>query len=281
MRRRALLLGALALAVASFLLANQAPGQRRFDLGVWDRAFLADVNQVYPPATMSGPVRHPDMSVEVTEFVGRLTRRRAEIHLPYHALRTPVELDIRCHRFGLGGTVLIEVNGRFRDEAEFSDRSYPWAGVRLTVPQEFAQLGPLRIVFEVIGGQPPGVNLPRDFGIGIDRIDVQALSKDAWFLPAPSQLGWFVLSLGVVAGLCRQARLGSVPFAIVVAASGILLSVCAAWFPVWTAALLPYAWCPFPLLAYVLWIHRLAQHHPLSQPGGDPVVAENARQPGR
>ena len=40
-----------------------------------DLDFFLDRSQIYPPLRMNGPVLHPDASVEVSDFYGRLTGR--------------------------------------------------------------------------------------------------------------------------------------------------------------------------------------------------------------
>ena len=80
--------------------------------------------QVYDRVRMQGPTRLPDGSVEVIEFYGRLTAREVGFRLPYHGVASPLRLRLRCHRFGLEGTVHLRVNGEPLDSFVFTDRSY-------------------------------------------------------------------------------------------------------------------------------------------------------------
>ncbi len=269
-RRGAATVGAFVVSGLAFVLATQFPNTLRFDIGSWDRAWLVDSAQFYPSKTMTGPWRHEDGSVEVIEFRARQTRRQATLALPYHALDTPLELNIRCHRFGLRGAAIITVGESFRDEAEFSDRSYPWAGVRLTIPEETAAEGPLRVGFEIVGGDPPPGFMPDDMGLGIDWIEVRPLSEDAWFLPAARE--WLSLFLVLLLGAAVAVQMGLGPLAqgAMVLTLGCAVALLAAVYPVMTLGLLPYAWLAFPLIMYVVWIARLAAQHPL--PGRPPEV---------
>jgi hypothetical protein len=84
----------LVLSGPAFFLAVQANPSQHFGIGRWDRAWLCD-EEDFPPSRMEGPFRHPDGTVEVKDFVAGLTKKRASLTLPYHALRSPVEIRVR------------------------------------------------------------------------------------------------------------------------------------------------------------------------------------------
>lgn len=90
---------------------------------------------------MSGPIRRPDNTVDVITSMGRLTRRKATFELPYQELDSPLQIRIRCHRFGREGTVSLIVNGDAVKDFVFTERSYPWGGIKTVIPQEVAEKG--------------------------------------------------------------------------------------------------------------------------------------------
>jgi len=72
----------------------------------------APASQMLKPKGLWSPVGHPSPGASSTRFQNaRLTKKRASLKLPYPALRSPVEIRVRCHRFGLEGTVSLSVNG--------------------------------------------------------------------------------------------------------------------------------------------------------------------------
>ncbi len=182
--------------------AHQAQPSRRFDVGEDDEQFLGSKDQFYPPNQMSGPIRRPDKTVEVITFMGRLTRGRATFELPYRALGSPLQIRIRCHRFGLEGTVSLVVNGEAVSDFVFTDRSYPWGGIETVIPQEVAEKGgQLRIEVVTSGGLHPPSHLPDDLGLGVDWIEIEPMSRGVRLIPASMQwvtayglmlLGWFI-----------------------------------------------------------------------------------------
>jgi len=149
-----------------------------------DRDYLVDDALFHSPGVrMDGPIRHPDNSVEVIEFYGRLSRKESGILLPYHAKRSPLHLRIRSHRFGLQGTVKLTVNGEEIDDFVFGPTSYPWGGLRAVLPQAVAERGPLRIGLQTSGGVPSPEHLPEDIGLGIDWIEVEPMSQGVRVMP--------------------------------------------------------------------------------------------------
>lgn len=136
------------LALPLYFLSSQSRRPLRFEIGSMDCDYLDEKEQFYSRGRMEGPIRRPDNTVEVIEFYARLTKRRATFKLPYHAFRSPVRIRIRCHRFGLDGTVALIVNGEHLQDFVFTERSYPWGGVQAIIPQEVAQRGALTIELE-------------------------------------------------------------------------------------------------------------------------------------
>lgn len=255
-RRRSLWAAGLFTCTAVYFLAYQAHPSLRFGIGRWDAPWLADERDFYPPVRMEGPLRHPDGSVEVKDFVGRLTKRSAAIQIPYHALRSPLRLRLRCHRFGLEGTVGLAVNGEPLGEYVFAESSYPWGGIETIVPQEVAEKGPLRIELRTTGGRTPPAHLPADLGVGLDWIEVAPMSRGAVLLPTAPQ--WLGLGLLIVAGGVFAwflglrglpgVLLGLVPALGLVAATAVLPSI--------AGRLLPWGWLALPVA--MLWI-RIAE----------------------
>ena len=94
-----------------YIAALQTSETVRFEFGSMDWDFLGNPEAFEKRNRMDGPIRYPDGSVEVIQFYGRIALDNAEIRLPYHARRSPLRLRIRCHRFGLGGSVELTVNG--------------------------------------------------------------------------------------------------------------------------------------------------------------------------
>ena len=247
--RRAVAAFILSLLAAAplYFAAHQGKKSLRFELGSMDRDYLADQEQFYPSGAMSGPIRHPDTRVEVIDFYGRLTRREATFSLPYHSLRSPLRLRIRCHRFGLRGTVVLTVNEQSIDEFVFTETSYPWGGIRAVIPQGVAEQGPLVVGLATIGGDPPPRHLPEDAGVGVDWIEVEPLSKAAMLLPGSSQ--WVSLVAFLLFGFAFCIVSGASFRASLLTFWGLLLVVCAAtlFFPLQTSTALARLWIVFPL----------------------------------
>jgi hypothetical protein len=248
----------LALSAAAFFLAHQANPSQHFGIGRWDRPFLADENDFYPPSRMEGPIRHADGSVEVKDFVGRLTKKRARFTLPYHALGSPVGVVVRCHRFGLEGTVSLVVNGERIDEFPFVKTSYPWGGIEAVVPQAVAERGPLRIDLMTEGGENPPAHLPQDLGVGVDFVEVKPLEGRALLLPTAGQwLGLFLLLLSGYA-FFRFLGWGSRASAFGVLALAASSAAATVFFPTLVSRSLLLAWLAFPACILLLRAAELA-----------------------
>lgn len=173
--RRSLALALAALLTgAAHLGLHQLDRQARFEIGeADDRHYLAEADSFRAPAPMQGPIRRPSGEVEVADFQARLTERRARLRLPYHLVGAPLRLNVRCHRFGLGGHVVLTVNGVELGRHSF-ESAYPWAGLQAVVPAEVASRGPLALDLAVSGGDTAPDHLPADLGLGIDWIEVTA-----------------------------------------------------------------------------------------------------------
>lgn len=242
----------LVLSGAAFFLAFQANPSQRFGIGRWDRPFLAVEEDFYPPSRMEGPIRHADGSVEVKDFVGRLTKRRARLTLPYHALGSPVEVVVRCHRFGLEGKVALTVNGEPIDEFVFVKTSYPWGGIKAVVPRAVAEREPLRIDLVTEGGENPPAHLPQDLGVGLDFVEVKPLEAGALLLPTAGHwVGWFLFLLSGYA-FFRFLGCGSRAGAWGVLALAVSLPAATVFFPTLVSRSLSIAWLAFPACLLLL-----------------------------
>jgi len=242
------LLVVLALVAAPlYYTAYQAQKTRRFEIGSMDRDFLADARLFHVPGAMSGPIRRSDKSVEVLDFYGRLTRREARLSLPYLALRSPLHLFIRCHRFGLGGVVTVVANGHVLGDFTFSKSSYPWAGIDTTVPQAAAEKGPLQLELLTTGGDPPPSHLAQDLGVGLDVIEVEPMSKAARLIPSLSQFGALFAFMAFGFGFLWLT--GFSPYVCSAIVFALLIGVCGlTWlFPVEASIALSRLWIAFPL----------------------------------
>ena len=236
----------LVLSGPAFFLAVQANPSQHFGIGRWDRPWLADEEDFYPPSRMEGPFRHPDGAVEVKDFVGRLTKKHARLQLPYHAVRSPVEIRVRCHRFGLEGTVSLVVNGEPIDDFVFVKSSYPWGGIKAVIPQAIAERGPLSIDLVTEDGEAPPSHLPSDLGVGLDFVEVTPLSEGVVLLPSARQwIGWFLFLLS---GYLFFRFLEFGPRARVVAVLALAVSLTAAtvFFPEIVSRAVTVAWLAFP-----------------------------------
>jgi hypothetical protein len=259
------------LSIPAYFYAVQANRALHFAIGRLDGAFLADRESFYPAARMEGPERAGDGSVAVHEFTGRLTKADAEFRLPYHALRSPVRIDVRCHRFGLEGTVSLEVNGEHVEDFPFGARSYPWGGIRAVIPQDVAEKGPLEITLRTRGGATPPSHLPGDLGLGVDWIELTPLSEGAVLQPTRGQWTGLVLLLAlapVFVRFLRGSALASILAAPLVALATILSTLL---YPVLSAQALGLAWLIVPGTALLL---RAAE---LFDRGGTAAETERAR----
>ena len=248
----------LVLSAPAYFLAVQANPSQRFGIGRWDRAWLAGEDGFYPPSRMEGPFRNPDGTVEVKEFVGRLTKKRARLELPYHALRSPVEIRLRCHRFALEGTVSLSVNGAPIDDFAFAESSYPWGGVEAVIPQAIAERGPLSIELVTEGGKAPPSHLPGDLGVGLDFVELRPLSEGALLIPTARQwVGWFLFLLSGFVFL-RFLRWGPRATAGGVLTLAVILTAMTAVIPTIAARAITVGWLVFPACMLLLWSAELA-----------------------
>ena len=243
------LLAAAALIAGALLypVAFQVTDTVRFDLGSMDWDYLMNEERVHNRVRMQGPTRLPDGRVEVIEFYGRLTAREVRFRLPYHGVASPLRLRLRCHRFGLEGTVHLRVNGEPLDSFVFTDRSYPWGGVQVVVPQDVAERGPLTIEIETEGGKPSPSHLPEALGIGIDWIEVEPLSRGVE-LRVPWTTVALALLFPLAGALFTRSTGASLPLAVLVlAALLVLVLVVTTLTPFTTAMALRRLWVVFPL----------------------------------
>ncbi len=210
---------------------------------------------------MTGPLRHSDNSVEIEEFLGRLTKKEAGFQIPYHALRTPLEFYLRCHRFGLQGTVTLTVNDRHLGDFVFTKQSYPWGGIRAVIPQEVAETGPLRIEVLVRGEDIPPSHIPADVGLGVDFLELTPMSRGVILLPTAGQ--WSRLFLLFLLGFffLRFLDTGALATAADLLALAAFVSTMVVVYPVMTSKILVFAWLFFPLGMLLLWISELADKH--------------------
>jgi len=228
--------------------AYQARKPRRFDIGAHDEHLLGNPETFSTPGAMSGPFRHEDGSVEVIRFQGRLSGRTASIQLPFHARSSPLRLWIRCHRFGLGGTVRMRVNGVHIDDFVFAESSYPWAGIRAIVPQRVAERGALEIDLVTTGGRAPPSHLPPELGLGIDFIDVEPMSEGASLFPTGYEWAVSYLFLVVGAMSLRLAGFTDRLLGVFVGALIVGIALFAALRPVELPTFLSTWWLLFPVL---------------------------------
>ena len=243
------LLTAAALIAGALLypVAFQATDTVRFDLGSMDWDYLVNEEQVHDRVHMQGPTRLPDGSVEVIEFYGRLTAREVGFRLPYHGVASPLRLRLRCHRFGLEGTVHLRVNGEPLDSFVFTDRSYPWGGVQVVVPQNIAERGPLTIELKTEGGKPSPSHLPEALGIGIDWIEVEPLSRGVE-LRVPWSAVALALLFPLAGALFARSTGASLPLAVLVlAVLLVFVLVVTTLAPFATTMALRRLWVVFPL----------------------------------
>lgn len=248
----------LVLSGPALFLAVQANPSQHFGIGRWDRAWLADERDFYPPSRMEGPFRRPDGVVEVKDFVGRLTRKRASLQLPYYARRSPIEIRIRCHRFGLEGTVSLAVNGEPIGDFVFVKSSYPWDGIKAVIPQEVAERGPLAIDLVTEGGETPPSHLPSDLGVGLDFVEVTPLSEGVILLPTARQwIGWFLFLLSGYL-FFRFLNLGPRARVVAVLALAVSLTAATVVVPTIVSRAITLAWLAFPACMLLLRMAGLA-----------------------
>jgi hypothetical protein len=252
------LLLVLLLSGPAYYLAYQHNPSLHFGIGRWDRSWLEDEAAFYPPSRMEGPLREPDGSVRVQDFVGRLTRRDAAFRLPYHALRSPLRIRVRCHRFGLEGNVALEVNGHPVEQFVFTKSSYPWGGIRSVIPQNVAEEGPLRIRLVTTGGEVPPSRLPPDLGVGVDWIELTPLSEAVLLLPTTAE--WIRLYLLFFFFLLFLRFLATprvlAPILLSALAGSVVLSRAA--YPLLTSRMLELAWLAPPAVILLLWVAERA-----------------------
>lgn len=246
-----------------YVAALQTSETMRFEIGSMDWDFLGNPEAFEKRNRMDGPIRYADESVEIIQFYGRIALDEAAFRLPYHAVRSPLRLRIRCHRFGLGGTVELTVNGEVLEEFVFGETSYPWAGVETVVPQSVAERGPLVVELRTRSGRTPPSHLPEKIGVGVDWIEVEPLSEGVAVVPARWQLAAVVLSpllcflfLSATGASFRTALLGAI----------VVAGMAATWThvaPVASGMALARLWVVFPM-GYCLWL--LLRRSPLARP---------------
>lgn len=249
--------GLLLLGVVLFTVSLQNRPSRRFELGGMDYDYLADPSGFHPRLRMSGPLRHSDKRVEVIEFYGRLTRTQAGLRLPYHALRSRLRLRVRCHRFGLDGTVALTVNGEHISDYIFTERSYPWAGIDAVIPERVAEQGPLLIELRVRDAEAPPPHFPEDFGLGIDWIQIEPMSKGVFLRPRLTDVVHLVVF--TLLAIAFAHKTGSSVREILVVTGALLAGIALvnAFFPSETGMALLRLWVVFPLgVLLQLLLHR-------------------------
>ena len=229
-----------------YFAVYQAQKTRRFNIGSWDKRYLENPETFSPRLEMSGPFRHEDSSVDVIGFDGRLSGRTATLQLPFHALRSPLRIWVRSHRFGLGGTVRMSVNDVLIDDFVFTENSYPWAGIRTVIPQEVAERSALHIDLVVSGGRSPPSHLRSDMGLGMDWVEVDPMSGGAMLLPTAYE--WMVPYVFLVLGAISFRLFGfsTRVFFLVLGALILAIAALTALRPVESPTVLFWLWSIFP-----------------------------------
>ena len=236
-----------------YVAALQTSETVRFEFGSMDWDFLGNPEAFEKRNRMDGPIRYPDGSVEVIQFYGRIALDNAEIRLPYHARRSPLRLRIRCHRFGLSGSVELTVNGVLLEEFVFGETSYPWAGIQAIVPQSVAEQGPLVIGLRTHAGREPPSHLPETIGVGLDWIEVEPLSQGVRLVPMSAPLIAAAL-LPLLCFLFLSATRASFRMAVVGAMVAAGLSAALTHLaPAMSGMALARLWVVFPM-GYGLWL---------------------------
>ncbi len=237
---------------AIYVFSLQRSEPIRFDFGSMDWDFLADPSSVSPRTRMKGPFRHRNGTVEVIEFYGRITTSNVRFQLPYHASNSPLLLRIRCHRFGLKGSVELFVNGKSVQEFVFTETSYPWGGIQAVIPQGLAEEGPLQIELRTRNGLPSPSHLPKDIGVGIDWIEVEPLSKGLQIIPSSSKMFFVALSLIFCFGFFLLTGSSFQTATIVASIAALILGSTNLLAPSLTGMALSRLWVTFPL-GFMLW----------------------------
>ena len=237
-----------------YYLAYQITPERRFELGSMDRNFSVRQGELHPSSLMSGPIRYEDGSVEVIDFYGRLTPRREEFLLPYHARRSPLKIFLRAHRFGLQGSVFLTVNGEPVEEFVFGETSYPWGGMRAVIPEGVAERGPLLIELLTQGGTTPPSHLPVDLGVGIDWIEIAPMSEGVELAPLRREYAALYVLVGLVFGFALLTGMTAFSAAIVAAIGLVLCLSLTALVPIETSMALARLWVVLPFAALVYWL---------------------------
>ena len=229
-----------------YFAVYQAQKTRRFNIGSWDKRYLENPETFSPRLEMSGPFRHEDSSVDVIGFDGRLSGRTATLQLPFHALRSPLRIWVRSHRFGLGGTVRMSVNDVLIDDFVFTENSYPWAGIRTVIPQEVAERSALHIDLVVSGGRSPPSHLRSDMGLGMDWVEVDPMSGGVMLLPTAYE--WMVPYVFLVLGAISFRLFGfsTRVFFLVLGALILAIAALTALRPVESPTVLFWLWSIFP-----------------------------------
>ncbi len=156
-------------------------------------------------------------------------------------------IRIRCHRFGLDGTVALIVNGEHLEDFVFSERSYPWGGVQTIIPQEVAERGALTIELETRDSELSSSHIPEDFGVGVDWIELEPLSRGVVLWPLPRHLlmamafPLLVFLFTRNSGVSYWGSLGALCIVVVT------INLLNASFPLQTPMVLSRLWVVFPL----------------------------------
>ena len=229
-----------------YFAVYQAQKTRRFNIGSWDKRYLENPETFSSRLEMTGPFRHEDGSVDVIGSDGRLSGRTATLQLPFHALRSPLRIWVRSHRFGLGGTVRMSVNDVLIDDFVFTENSYPWAGIRTVIPQEVAERSALHIDLVVSGGRSPPSHLRSDMGLGMDWVEVDPMSGGAMLLPTAYE--WMVPYVFLVLGAISFRLFGfsTRVFFLVLGALILAIAALTALRPVESPTVLFWLWSIFP-----------------------------------
>ncbi len=184
-------------------LAFQQPPALRFELGADDLALLAAPAEFYASEVQTGPDRERDGSVVARSFEMRHTALRPSLRVPVAWSGGRVKLRVRSHRFGLSATVVT----RWRDEevnrTDFTPSTPPWSGTTAWLPPDPLGGGLLEIRVEGASGERRG--LPRDFGVALDRFELER-ETSTWWLPTASQVAALASALLLLVAALGQLR---------------------------------------------------------------------------
>jgi hypothetical protein len=233
---------ALAASAGLFAAAFSLPAALVFELGEADRDLLRDADRFYAPETQTGPVRDPDGRVRIASFLVRATSLDAAVVLPAAWAGGPVKLRVRLHRYGIPGVVTTSWAGREVNRTEMGPGTAPWSGTAALLPR-----GPGEVRLVTRPSAPPRAGLPEDFGVAIDRLQIEREDGTFW-VPTRGQLAAFATA--VLLGWALARRLGAGRRAAVPWAVCVLLLAGAAMLTAAPTALRRHPWpAPLALLA--------------------------------